>query len=112
MTKANDDPEYAEAEERVWEDLRTKLSSLHTYLDALQLAADGAPALDAPGRRCYANLAFFLRTAFEVPVRSSYAEKQAYLELVRRLDAAGQLKPGVGKQAEDALRRAMAAQKN
>jgi len=93
MTKAHEDPERGEAEQRVWEDLRFKLA---------------APPPDAPGRRHYANLAIFLQR-FQVPVHSSQAEKEAYLQLVRRLEAAGQLKPGVGKQLEDALLRAMEA---
>lgn len=106
MTKAHEDPELGQAEQRVWEDLRSRLGALHTYLEALTLVAEGAPPPDAPGRRYYANLAVFLQQ-FQVPVRASRPEKQAYLELVGRLEAAGQLKPGVGKQLEDALRRAL-----
>ena len=108
MTKVHEDPERAEAEQRVWEDLRFKLAALQTYMEALQLVVEGAPPPDAPGRRHYANLAIFLQR-FQVPVHSSQAEKEAYLQLVRRLEAAGQLKPGVGKQLEDALLRAMEA---
>lgn len=108
MTKAHQGPEA----ERVWEDFRSRLSAMNTYLEALELAAEGAPPPETPGREFYANLAFFLRTPFEVPVRASYAEKALYLDLIRRLDGNGQLKPGVAKQAEDALRRAMAAERN
>ncbi len=109
MTKAQQGPELAEAERRVWEEFSAKLSGLHTYLDALTLVAEGAPPPDAPGRRFYANLGTFLQM-FQVPVRSSQAEKELYLQLLDRLDAARQLRPGVRQQLEDALRRAMQPQ--
>jgi hypothetical protein len=99
-----------EGEQREWEEFRARLAAQETYLDALTLVAEGAPSPDAPGRRYYANLGTFLQH-FQVPVRSTYAEKELYLDLVRRLDAAGQLRPGVRNELEGALQRAMEAQR-
>ncbi len=99
-----------EAEQREWEEFRARVAAQETYLDALTLVAQGAPPPDAPGRRYYANLGTFLQH-FQVPVRSTYAEKELYLDLVRRLDAAGQLRPGVRNELEGALQRAMEAQR-
>jgi hypothetical protein len=110
-TNADGERDRAEAERRVWEDFRAKLAAAQTYLDALTLVAEGAPPPESPGRRYYANLGTFLQL-FQVPVRSSHAEKELYLEFIERLDAAGQLKPGVREQLEGALRRAMSAQGN
>ncbi len=109
-TKADEERQHAEAEQRDWEEFRARLAAQETYLDALTLVAEGAPPPDAPGRRYYANLGTFLQH-FQVPVRSTYAEKELYLGLVRRLDAAGQLRPGVRKDLEGALERAMEAQR-
>lgn len=109
-TKADLQQEHAEAEQRAWEEFRAQVAAQGTYLEALRLVAEGAPPPDAPGRRYYANLGTFLQH-FQVPVRSTHAEKELYLQLVHRLDAAGQLRPGVGKDLEDALRRAMEAQR-
>src|SRR5512142_2199847 len=105
-TKPDEERQRAEAEQRDWEEFRARVAAQETYLDALTLVAEGAPPPEAPARRFYANLGTFLQH-FQVPVRSTYAEKELYLDLVRRLDAAGQLRPGVMKELEGARERAM-----
>lgn len=107
-TKAQRDHERREAERREWEIFRPKLDALQSYVEALQLVAE-APPPDAPGRRYYSNLGFFLQ-AFVVPMGSSFVERALYLQFIRRLDAAGALKPGAGQQIEEALRNAMRTQ--
>ncbi len=107
-SKTQRDQERAEAERRVWEQFRPRLDALQSFADALKLVAE-APPPDAPGRRYYSNLGFFLQS-FTVPLGSSHAEKSLYLQFIRRLDAAGALKPGAGQQIEEALRNAMMTQ--
>lgn len=107
-TKAQRDQEHSDAERRVWEIFRPKLDEAQTLADALQLAAQTPPP-DAPGRRYYSNLAFFLQ-CFGVPGGSSNAEKALYLQLIKRLDATGVLKAGACQKIEGDLRQAMEAQ--
>ncbi|MGB7922015.1 MAG: hypothetical protein WCF57_02090 [Pyrinomonadaceae bacterium] len=107
-TKAQRDHEWREAERREWETFRPKLDALQSYAEARQLVAE-APPPDAPGRRYYSNLGFFLQN-FTVPMGSSYAERALYLQFIQRLDADGALKPGVRQQVEEALRHAMKTQ--
>jgi len=104
-TKAQRKQEHADAEQRVWEAFRPKLDAAITLSDALQLA-DQTPPPDAPGRRYYSNLAFFLQ-CFGVPGASSYAEKALYLQLIKRLDATGVLKAGACQKVEEDLRQSM-----
>lgn len=107
-TKAQRDQERAAAERRVWEVFRPNLDKAQTLADALQLAAQTPPP-NAPGRRYYSNLAFFLQ-CFGVPGGTSYAEKALYLQLIKRLDASGVLKAGASQKIEEDLRQAMEAQ--
>jgi len=94
-TKAERLEEWAMAEGNQWEEFRPELEAAKTYSDALKLVSE-APAPDSPGRRYYSNLRFFL-TGFIPPHGSSYGEKALYLELIARMDAAGDLKPGTRK---------------
>ncbi len=96
--------EHAEAERRVWDEFRPWLAALSSYADALKLVAE-APPPDSPGRRFFSNLGFFLQ-GFSTPGGSSGEERALYAQLIERLDAAGELKPGAGKQIADKLRRA------
>ena len=64
-----------------------------------------SPGQGMPGRHFYSSLAFFLQS-FEIPNGSSDAERRLYLEFVRRLDAAGELKPGALTMIEDRFRQA------
>jgi hypothetical protein len=107
-TKAQRDHERAEADRREWETFRPRLNALQSYTDAVRLVAETPPP-DAPGRRYYSNLGFFLQ-AFTVPFGSSHAEKALYLQFIQRLDAGGELKPGAGQKIVEALRHAMKAQ--
>src|SRR4051812_9805806 len=85
----------ADDDRRVWEAFRPRLEALQTMAQAVQLMNEAPPA-DAPGRQYHVNLGFFLG-AFTVPAGTSYAEKDLYLQFVRRLNAAGELKPNGGK---------------
>lgn len=107
-TKAEQDQQRAEAERTAWDVFLPKLEALQSYAEALQLVA-AAPRPDSPGRRYYSNLGFFLQ-AFTVPDGSSYTEKVQYLCFVKKLDAAGELKPGALQSIEEALQKAMAKQ--
>jgi hypothetical protein len=107
-TKAQRDQEWADAERRVWDIFRPKLQAVKNFVEAQILAAETPPP-NAPGRRFYSNLAFFLG-CFGVPGGSSYAEKALYLQLIKRLDAGGGLNAGARQKIEDDLHRAMEAQ--
>ena len=100
-TKAEREQEWAEADHRVWEQFRPRLEALKSYREAELLVNNALPP-DSPGRQYYANLGFFLQS-FIVPGGSNYTEKVLYLQLIRRLDALGQLKPGVRQQCEQEL---------
>ncbi len=107
-TKAERDHEWREAEKRVWEDFRPKLAAAQNLLDAAKLVAETVPP-DSPGRRYYMNLHFFLQSLIP-PGGSNYAEKALYIQLVHKLDEAGELKPGTKDIIQGALRRAMEEQ--
>jgi hypothetical protein len=96
----------ATEEFRILEDFLTRLDKVSTFVEAERLAIE-TPPQGSPGRKFYSNLAFFLQS-FTVPAGSNYAERRSYLGLIQRLDAAGMLKPGVGKDVEQQLRQAMA----
>ena len=105
-TKADREREWQQARDREWEQFRPKLAALQTFADAMALV-DQAPRPDTPGRKFYSNLGFFLQ-AFTVPDGSNGEERALYLEFVRRLDAAGGLKPGALERIEEDFRRARA----
>ena len=107
-TTAQKIQERTEAERRVWEVFRPKLDAVQNLAEAHELAAETPPP-DAPGRRYYSNLAYFLQ-CFGVPGGSSYAEKGLYLKLIARLDSTGILKPGAREQIESEIRHAMEAE--
>ena len=104
-TKGQKIQERADAAHRVWEVFRPKLDAVQNLAEAHELAAETPPP-DAPGRRYYSNLAYFLQ-CFGVPGGSSYAEKGLYLKMIARLDATGILKPGAREKIESDLRLAM-----
>lgn len=105
---ARREQEWAESDRRVWEQFRPRLEALRSF-PAAQALVKEAPPPDSPGRRYYSNLGVFLQ-AFTVPEGSSYAEKELYLRLIERLDAARALKPGAAQRVEEELRRAMETQ--
>ena len=78
-----------------------KLAALQSFEEARALVAQ-APPPNSPGRRYYSNLGFFLQ-GFTVPMGSSQTERSLYMSFIRRLDAAGALKPGVAPQILEAL---------
>ena len=100
-TDAEREAEWSAAEARVWVRFRGKLEAAAGHDEALAISLDTQerPAPDAPGYRYYSNLAFFLGT-FTVPGGSGHEERALYLELVRRIDAAAELKPGVMERVE------------
>lgn len=106
-TKADREREWQQAREREWEQFRPKLAALQTFDEAIALV-NQAPRPDTPGRKFYSNLGFFLQS-FWVPDGSNGEERRLYLEFVRRLDAAGALKPGSMQDVEERFRRARPA---
>ena len=105
-TNANRERERAAADQRAWEEFLPKLAALQTFVEAQILVAQ-APPPDAPGRRYYSNLGFFLG-AFSVPMGSNHTERAHYIEFIKRLDAAGSLKPGAAEGILAALRNSLA----
>lgn len=87
---------------------RLKLEAVQNLAEAYILVNE-TPSPNAPGRKYYSNLAFFLG-CFGVPGGSSYAEKAFYLQLTKRFEATGGLKADVRQKIEDDLRLAMDAQ--
>jgi hypothetical protein len=108
MTKTERHQKSKEDENRVWNLFRIRLEVLQNFTEAMQLVNE-SPSQDAPGRRYFSNLGFFLG-AFSIPTGSSYAEKALYLQFIQRLNATGQLKPAGGKKVEAELQKAMEIQ--
>ena len=107
-TKAERDQERASAERRIWEQFRLRLEAVTSFAEAQSLA-DEAPPSTSPGRQYYSNLGFFLMSSI-VTSGSSFAEKELYLQFIKRLHAAGALKPRIGEKIMEDLRGAMKSQ--
>ena len=105
-TAAEKRQERATLEQKAWELFRKRLEAVDSFVDAQQLAFDRDIRPYSPGRRYYSNLAFLLNY-FHPPADSNNTEKALYIQLIQRLDDANQLKPGLGKQVQSALRKAM-----
>ena len=84
-----------------WEKFRSMLHATENRCDALALAL-AMPRQETPSRKFHKNLLWFLQD-FTVPNESNPEERSLYLELIRRFDAAGELKPGMKFQVEKAL---------
>lgn len=110
-SKHERDYEHNQAEQRGWQDFRTRLDSVQNFAEAMQLTED-APPTDAPGRKYYSNLGTFLTDFSVVPAGTSYEEKALYLQLIQRLDAMGDLKSGSAEMIIEKLKKAMDDQKN
>jgi hypothetical protein len=94
----------ANQEREVWDDLVGKLAKVKDLKDALMLAHSG-PGPDRPGRRYYSNFQFFMG-GFAVPGGANGTERSMYLQIVRRLDANGELKPGALAEVEERFKEA------
>ena len=101
-TQADRDRECAASEQRAWDEFLPKLAALQTIVEAQLLVARG-PRPDAPGRRYYSNLGFFLEV-FTVPAGSNQTERELYIKFIQRLEATGALKPGAAPDILAALR--------
>ena len=84
-----------------WEKFRSILQGGQDCGEALALAL-AMPQQDVPVRRFHTNLLSFLQD-FTVPKGSTPEERSLYLELIRRFEAGGEVKPGVRRQFELAL---------
>lgn len=93
-----------EADARQWQVFKPKLESASS-MNAARALLNEAPGQAMPGRHFYSSLGFFLQS-FEIPNGSSDSERRLYVEFVRRLDAAGELKPGALAVIEDRFRHA------
>lgn len=105
-TEAERREERAAAEARCWEEFRPKLEAAQTYTDAVRLHSQ-APPVDAPGRRYYSNLGFFLIHGFAPPPAANSTEWTHYLRLIKNFDEVGILKPGARQQVEEAFKKAL-----
>lgn len=99
--------ERDEAERRAWDVFEPKLASLQHFHEA-QLPVSQGPRPNSPGRGYYSNLGFFLQD-FTVPAGSSREERLLYIEFVKRLDAAGELKEGSAEEILDRLKESLVA---
>ena len=94
-------PEKVEKPNQYWEKFRSILHATENRCDALALAL-AMPRQETPGRKFHTNLLWFLQD-FTVPNESNLEERSLYLELIRRFEAGGEVKPGVRRQFEQAL---------
>lgn len=95
--KKSDQKLAAHAKERQaqWVEFEAKLGLVKTLAEANSLVLDAPPEKDSPARSFYSNLRFFLQE-FIVPSRAGREERECYVEFIKRLDSAGELKPGWG----------------
>jgi hypothetical protein len=87
--------ETAKARQVQWEIFAAKLDGVKSLAAAKSLVFDSPPEPDSPARSFYSNLRFFLQE-FIVPSRAGREEREGYVLFIKRLDAAGELKPGWG----------------
>ena len=90
-----------EGKNQYWKKFRNILQGGQDYSEALALAL-AMPRQDIPARRYHTNLLYFLQD-FSVPKGATPEERAMYLELVRRFEATGEIRPGVRRQFEQAL---------
>jgi hypothetical protein len=102
---ANRANEKYEAERQVWEDFRSKLESIQSFIEAELLVAESPPP-ESPGRKYYSNLGFFL-TSFIVPCDANATERSLYIQLIQRLDATGIIKKGEAANVVNALQKSL-----
>ena len=93
--------EKEDKQNQYWKKFSSILQAGQDCGEALALAL-AMPQQDVPVRKFHTNLLSFLQD-FTVPKGSNPEERSLYLELIRRFDAAGELKPGMKCQVEKAL---------
>jgi hypothetical protein len=102
-TKEELNQEHYEADRRVWAQFERKLSAAQTYGDAIAIAYDP----NSLGHKYHAHLSFFLQE-WRTPGGSNSDELSLYIQLVRRLESAGEpLKPGAPEIIIAALQKSM-----
>jgi hypothetical protein len=101
--------EWSDKQDRCWDEFQPRLAAIESWEDAKDLH-NKAPAPDTPCRKYYANLGYFLMNGFAAPNGANHTELQLYLQLVKRMEARGELKPGETEKIEEALRHAMQSQ--
>jgi hypothetical protein len=104
-TKAEREQERYVADRRAWEVFRPRLESVASFTDALQLMSESVPP-DAPGRRYYSNLAFFMQ-GFSPPAGANALELRQYRRPLEVFESEGALRLGARSQLESALNRAI-----
>ena len=103
----------SDADQHAWDLFQPKLAALKSIDEARALVANAplqnTPGRHAPGRKFYSNLATFIGSgSFMVLGGLSHEERSLYLEFIKRIDAAGELKPGVGEKVKSDLRNPLA----
>ncbi|MBK9266342.1 MAG: hypothetical protein IPM54_41975 [Polyangiaceae bacterium] len=109
-TNAQQKQEWRDADQRALNLFLPKLAALKSFDEAWAFAhtpLPNNPGRVPPERKFYDNFGDFL-DSFSVPPDSSPAERSLYLEFIKRIDAAGELKPGVGDKVKCALRNSLA----
>ena len=107
-TKAEREQERYELERKTWERFRPRLEGIACMADAIEVLK-GMPAPDTPFRKHYTNLLWFMDT-FSPPGNSSRAEKGLYIEMVKKMEKAGEIEEGKRQQIENELTSAMEKQ--
>jgi hypothetical protein len=90
-----------------WKKFSSLLRSGLDSSEALALAL-AMPRQDVPARRYHTNLLSFLHN-YTIPKGANPEERLLYLQLIRRFEADGEVKPGVRRQFEQALQENAAA---
>ena len=93
--------EKEDKQNQYWKKFSSILQAGQDSSEAFALAL-AMPHQDIPARRYHTNLLSFLHD-FTVPKGSNPEERSLYLELIRRFEAGGEVKPGVRRQFEQAL---------
>jgi len=90
-------------EKIVFERLKNSLNKCKNFVEAQLLVKRELPPVNAPGRKYYSNLIFFLNTFHTPGSASKKDELILYRNYIIRLHETGQLKPGEGPGIIDKL---------
>lgn len=106
-TKAEREAKRYQEERQARERFMPRLAALSDYGEAMEMVMRGPPPTDI-ARPLYSNLGWFLQS-FAPPGGASAEEKRLYIQFIERIDAKGQLKPGVRDEVVAALQKSIDA---
>jgi hypothetical protein len=85
--------EFRSLDRKIHDEFYAELAIAKTFSDVAKLLGK-MPGPDRPGRRCYANLDYFIRGfVFEPSPGTSRWDIEGYIELIQRLADSGDMKP-------------------